>query len=395
MAQQLRRHTVCVLVTLTIHPGAAKRVTTGEIVHYSFEFAECSAGPAALFSDVLAPTNLQHSLRRGLGSSCEPKHLGVTLNSTCMADNAVSQCRFAPISGVAGASLFGGVTAGFTLELWLTPARNQRAFLKSDTMTLLAIGSASMTGDGDCGTPGSNNEPMVTMRLLQTKQGCLMLELLVQKEVAQAGGITTPLCSTLFSEAPKVCVKPHIDVTSPALTHVAIAIAANLTAPMNGMSRAAFYVNGVAVLDSEKNVYPDMLLLDNINEVVGFQGIPVLVPQVVWGGLGHILRLGSDGVMMTPPPHYAWFGTIYMAAIYNRPLTSTEVRENFEANLDDSAPIASNVNVTVMEDNCTQLKDVTSSVYDWDNVGFLHRTRYFTFKVQYPAVLCNGVIAGE
>ena len=108
----LWRREVLSLLLVRLAPVLGQRVTDGEIIHYSFQYPECAAGPTAAFEDELAPGNLQRTLSRGNGSSCQPdQHVGVTLNSTCMASNAVQDCSYAPLSGSSGANLFAGVTA--------------------------------------------------------------------------------------------------------------------------------------------------------------------------------------------------------------------------------------------------------------------------------------------
>lgn len=290
---------ISVLAVLCTIDG--QRVTDGEIVHYSFQYSKCAAGSTASFDNILAPTDGQRALTRGIGSECQiERHVGLTLETSCMANDAVSTCGFAPLTGHSGSDIFMGVTAGFTLELWLKPAANQKAVSTNDLLTILSIGSANMTGsDGACSIPDAEGNATVTMRLLQTKQGCLQLQLLVQDD----GGELT--CRPLFNDAATECDIPHINVSSPALTHVAIAVAANLTSVQPDLPRVAFYVNGLPVMDSERGdvTRKDNFLEHDLNAITSLVGVKLLVPDEVWGGLEHALRLGYDGVTVPSPDH--------------------------------------------------------------------------------------------
>lgn len=104
------------------------------------------------------------------------------------------------------------------------------------------------------------------------------------------------------------------------------------------------YTEGAAAISSD-----DFVPKWYFNGVLTHVGPPQM--GTVWEE-GYHLQLLNDAVVVTPSTTYKSpsEGSVYLLAMYTRPLTANEVLQNFEAGLANSPPVAEDIAVTIFED---------------------------------------------
>jgi len=142
------------------------------------------------------------------------------------------------------------------------------------------------------------------------------------------------------------------------------------------------YIDGVKVLDSE-DFYGKALLPEDYADNVRMRGkaagdrlfllyvstierVSSLDLSSTWYA-DHRLRFGSDA--LSGSSSQPWAGGVELFAMYNRPLSASEVASNFGAGVDNSYPVAHDLVQVVDEDNCKRHADLANAATDWDNEG--------------------------
>jgi len=399
---------------LLLASAAFGRVPLGERIHYAFGHRECAAGAftqsaaypesGSLFLWDDAPSaHVQRLLRPdGLGSSCLGGRNGVQLNASCCCAPGSSGCpasmeQYAPLytSEVQDAELGYGMSDGLTIELWLRPTE------RPTRRVMVSLGVAAPTAPLACPTSTSGPAAQTFSEeggfvLFQNEAGCLQLDVALSSDTA---------CMRL-PEFPNYCQVlgfPQLDDS--ALHHVVVTLAHNLReAPGSGdPTRFAIYLDGVRVIDSDAP--PNIGSADDINytadlgslssrAVLNTLGTTEYEPAVLWDP-AHVLRIGTDGFIADsfsggPSP---WEGELAMFALYGRPLSEAEVNLNFAAGIDNSAPLAVNANVSVLEDACSLLPDFEPLASDADNEPPLSRAQTLTFSLNASSLERGGLFS--
>ena len=124
--------------------ASAARVSSGEIAHYSMSYQDCdgydgysgydegiakftetvSDGVALTPPDDSAVYADYRALRKGAGASCQPEHLGAILNLSWPTTTTLADYKplYSQTVGSAVANFSGGMTDGFSVELWVKPS---------------------------------------------------------------------------------------------------------------------------------------------------------------------------------------------------------------------------------------------------------------------------------
>ena len=382
-----------VVLAFAACPAWGARVTSNEVAHFSFQYASCAAG--AGFPDAVQPSNALRTLQMGSGASCEDRHVGLVMNSTCDARSSVAVCGYAPLTTTGGA-FFGGVTAGFTLELWLKPSASQRTpndpNLQSPSLVIAAVGTFGNENTDPCGDG---------FRLMQDERGCLQL-MLEEPGPHCEDAVLLGIRSEIGPPVVLDCAAA-LDLRAPKTHHVVVSASSDWASIEAGVGGANFavYLDGARVVDartgstatltnagrSSRNLWRQYFVQDRRHNEQPVS--PLVSPAALWNAPGAKLHLGADGTTNAAGdgPNAAtqtigWFGTVYQLALYSSPLTDEQVSANFAAGLDNSAPVASDGSYSVAEDACAPLAPVAAllvatSVSDYDT-DVLGRAQNFT-----------------
>lgn len=188
------------VVLFCVPVAGSDRAFAGQIVHYIFRQPDCIA-----FNDEISPDNPKRTLTRSRSAICNNETFGVTLDSACYANEATYQpsCNFHSMISSSGGAFFEDASSGFSIELWISPANNQRTQYSSGSPLALFTFSDVNPGDGLCSeTISDAGTPVSSLRLLQTKTGCLQLEVQSADE----------RCKVIYpwlgerNESPRACV---------------------------------------------------------------------------------------------------------------------------------------------------------------------------------------------
>jgi hypothetical protein len=183
--------------------------------------------------------------------------------------------------------------------------------------------------------------------------------------------------------------------------HIAVTLARNLHQPASSGQppRFAIYIDGVRVIDADN---PPNIGSEDVNytadigslyarRALNDHGTAEYQPETLWDP-EHVLRYGTDGYIGTPASAPSpWEGELAMLAMYGRPLFEAETMLNYAASLDNSAPLASSANVSLLEDECYELPRFEPLATDADNEAPLNRGQTLTYRVD-PASLERGFL---
>ena len=330
------------------------------------------------------------ALRKGAGAGCQPSSDPGALFSLAL----VSPSSYSPLESAlapAFASFSGGLTDGWTLELWLKSAPIQAGDTADRVLAVLIASdtrssstTASLQTDW-CGK-GPPYGDQVSFMLIMKSSGCLYVRL----------KMTDNECATLpsrnqceSSDRNNSPLSPGVDMLdSSKLQHVVVSFSSFL---------------GDGDVDPEVPrfaIYVDTELKSSDANSGGSLGLPAglrgsngqnFVPSALWPA-GHVLRVGFDA---TGDLNSQWEGELFMLAMYGKPLTAAEVAANFAASLDNNAPVASDGSHNLMEDACSKLPAFAYS--DWDNtpdraaLGASAAMQTHTFRVD-PSTLTGGML---
>lgn len=401
-----------VLLAVHLCTLAANRVTLGERVHYTFAHRECARG--AFTQSVVsgsqsilsfldsAPSAYDQQLVRpdGLGASCRGGRNGVVLNASCCCAAGTASCPpsiqpWAPVytQPAQEANLGYAMADGLTIELWLRPA------VRPTRRVIASFGARNPSRPPVCTQSGPSPSAQVfsqdaSLVLLQDMQGCLEVQVALPAEGS---------CLRLPA-VPGYCSIPGFPrLDDSAMHHVAVTFARNLreTPRVSEPPRFAIYIDGVRVIDADNP--PNVGSANNIAYTADFgslwaqfalntHGTAEYQPEVLWDPK-HILRLGTDGYVVgdRASSDGPWEGELAMLSMYGRPLSEAEVALNYAASLDNSAPLASSANVSLLEDECYELPRLELLASDADNEAPLNRGQALTYRVD-PASLARGTL---
>ena len=288
------------------------------------------------------------SLSKTSAVSC-PKHIGVT---AAEGSNTLTRMTSAGDSSALNAKL--AASTGFSVELWL-----DHAHTTSDKyMPIFTIGKTPITGSNpfDC-YYNSNFE-------VQRKNGDYVVNMAVDAAYIDD-------CSTLTSITAAI-------TENAGPTH--FVLTASYT--NNQLAEVRIHLNGGSTNGG-------------ISEVLGQFPYPSTPSGSVykpgfdtnwWSA--YKLELFSDARAVAADGTTSglwgpWPGTIYMAAMYDRVLSTSELTSNFKAKLSNSPPVVSATSVTINEDGeltdhysnpvyyqsvvpAADLASITLTAYDWE-----------------------------
>ena len=345
--------------------------TAGEAAHYSFSYQDCST--LSQFSEGISGAATR-ALRKGPGGACQPEHLGAVLNLSL-----ATTSTYAPVTSEVGAAtpanFSGDLTDGFTLELWVKPVvmsdANDRVLAALSASTPNEVTTGNLRDN--CGRSDSSPPDKVSLLLMmRVPDGCLYLRVKLSDGSCRSLPAADPndCANNRYSLSPS---SPGLNLTAPKLQHVVVSFSSYLgetrTGPQESLHAFAIYVDnelktagdpdGVSGMNAG-GVFP-FYALGEITETSGRN----FVPAGLWPA-DHVLRVGFDA---TNDATSQWQGEAFMLALYGRPLTAAEVQANYEASLDNTAPVARDLSVTIAEDLCTQLPAFEPHFSDWDNGG--------------------------
>ena len=301
------------------------RVTQDEVAHYDFHTC------GATFEESLSASP-ERQLRWHGDAACGGREGQRSARLT-----SSSRLETAP-----GGAVLDQASEGLSLELWLLPTM-QRSAGPSSTLLALSFPSEALSA-----------EAQGSIRLLLSSEGCLQLALSLPR--LGEGSSTTAVL-----EGGSDCqVMPHIYQSASRLTHVAIAIGARQSA--RGLPHVSFFVDGDAVLDSELESYPHTRVREGL-VALGVELAANATAKTLRCSAMHswlaaapcasasseraTLQLGGSSAGSRAdsagdngqPVGAPWSGEVFMAGLYRRPLTPSEVRSNFAAGLRAPAPV--------------------------------------------------------
>ena len=246
--------------------AAGQRTTAGELAHYSFRYKDCINGAVP---STVAPSATT-ALSLGTQHQCMDGHLGLSVTYPCATDSQIwggfdgagacpangrsqsNYCAYAPaVSGSGGGLLDRLDGSGFTLEAWIKPAA-MAVTARDGRRVIAALSARCPTYKG--GAPlylideeyCADSEGPVSMKLMQRNDRCLSVELRLGNGVCLELPPKDQACG-----ASQALTDPATLAT--VAQHVVVTINNTITDSTTSVpSRFAIYIDGVAVVDSER-----------------------------------------------------------------------------------------------------------------------------------------------
>ena len=366
------RRPAALLALLAPVAVSAERVTEGLRMQYTFERLDCDAGRFPDMYEGEGDSSRSLVRRPELGATCFPDHVGCELDPPDGCCDAAS--GYTPLSSGPGDLKDEEPTTGLTIEMWVQFDKLPASLGESleEPQVIFEV-SPDSTVD-PCSR--SNGVPV---RVEISKQGCVKLTLRTPKAGTNLRAQCLDFPSIPFNP-PEYCVGDRtalLDTVNP--YHIVISLSNSLvSAPADGTPRYAMYINGEAAINSKTGTN------------IGAQEVRETLQQVdadydvttAWTESDNRIRVGSTAPNLAGDNVMPFEGSIYYVALYRKPLSAKEVKDNFDAGYANSEPVITNQAIAVLEDTCTPLVagplPLTSLVDDWDNKPPLSRGQTFT-----------------